>query len=270
VKLEKILAQFPSARHYVGGTGLDLSSSLPPEVKQKVADYSLYDIDYGVGFLSRGCPRRCKFCVVPEKEGDWRQAASIGDIVNPKSNFIVLLDNNFLADRDWAIAQMREMQERDLVVNFSQGLDIRFVDQEIALALSGVQHTNTRNTYKQVTFAFDHIGIERQVRDGVAMLHHAGVKNLQFFVLVGFNSTFEEDMERVEILRDLDKTRGCHVDPYIMVYRDPISGKKKSKVDRRLHHFARWVNARLWRSVMWDEYEPWVRERNEYFRNKEI
>lgn len=49
----------------VGGTGWDLKKRLPPEIENMKPDDTLYGIDYGMGFTSRGCIRNCKFCVVP-------------------------------------------------------------------------------------------------------------------------------------------------------------------------------------------------------------
>jgi hypothetical protein len=239
----------------LGGTGVDLHAGLPGEVERMRPDYDLYGIDYGMGFLTRGCPRWCSFCIVPRKEGAPRVVAGLDDLVNPRSDFVVLLDNNFLALGDWTLAALDEMAERALTVNFSQGLDIRLVTPEVARALAAVNFRNTRNTDRRLTFAFDHVGIEAQFREGVTRLVKAGIKTryLQAFVLCGFASTFEEDMHRVRVLQ------GLGIDPYVMVYRDPESGEKNP--DLRLKHFSRWVNARLWRSVPWGEYEPWLRDR---------
>ena len=77
-----------------GGTGWRLKRTLPPEVETCPADYSLYNLNYGIGFLSRGCTRRCPWCIVPKKEGELRQVAEVDELINPKSNHLVLLDNN--------------------------------------------------------------------------------------------------------------------------------------------------------------------------------
>ncbi|MCP4641998.1 MAG: hypothetical protein GY851_16265 [bacterium] len=256
---EALAQRYPTVER--GGTGFGLDNALPAEVEAICPDYNLYDIDYGMGFLTRGCPRRCSFCVVPRKEGAPRVVAGLDDIINPHSNFVVLLDNNFLAMPDWALATLREMAARGLVVNFSQGLDIRLVTPEIARALAAVNFRNARNTRKRLTVAFDHVELERMFRRGVGFLMDAGIAPtyLQAYVLCGHDTTFEEDMHRVRILQDLG------IDPYVMVYRDPASGEKNP--DWRLRHFARWVNARLWRSVPWGEYRPWLRDKSNYLRS---
>ena len=53
-----------------GGTGYGLFSDLPPEIDEVFPDYSLYpDCDYAIGYITRGCPNHCRWCVVPHKEG---------------------------------------------------------------------------------------------------------------------------------------------------------------------------------------------------------
>ena len=55
-----------------GGTGYDIHSMLNKEMEYMTPDYSIYpsvDKKTAYGFLTRGCPNRCKWCVVPRKEG---------------------------------------------------------------------------------------------------------------------------------------------------------------------------------------------------------
>ena len=53
-----------------GGTGYDLDNKLPPEIENIYPDYSLYNIkNTAYGFLTRGCPRNCPFCIVGKEEG---------------------------------------------------------------------------------------------------------------------------------------------------------------------------------------------------------
>ena len=80
-----------------GGTGYGLfHDQLPNEIEHMMPDYSLYDIeDEAHGFLTRGCPRGCKFCIVGKKEGFksrkvanleefWRGGGKICKIVRPE------------------------------------------------------------------------------------------------------------------------------------------------------------------------------------------
>ena len=236
---------YPNA--IIGGSGWDLYASLPIEIEQMKPDYALYDISYGMGYTSRGCIRKCDVCVVPRKEGTIRSIGTISDLVNPRTDFVILLDNNFLASPD-CLDRIQEIEDLKLIVNFSQGLDIRLVNDENAARLARIRFTNLHRTRSTLYFAFDHVGIEGHVREGVATLIKHGIKPWQiaFYILCGYNSSFEEDVYRVNLLR------GLGVAPFVMVY---------NKGDRRLRHFARWVNRILYRQCTWDDYIAWEKAR---------
>jgi hypothetical protein len=233
----------------IGGTGWDYTTTLPDEIEALKPDYDLYGIDYGMGFLWRGCVNKCLFCVVWRKEPEFKQAASIDALLNPRSNRLVLLDNNLTAAPN-VVDLLAEMAERRLRVNFSQGLDIRRMTPEIAAALAKVNFSNHTFTSKQVHFAWDSVGLEQAVKRGVAILKEAGIKpyRLMFYMLCGFGTTWEEDWHRFEVLREL----GC--DPYVMTYQD-LEGKAVEQ-DPRLRHFERWVNARIYKACHWEDYKP--------------
>lgn len=127
-----------------GGTGWDIHKDLPPEIESCLPDYDLYRVgdiyprlggigtkaskmrkaqvlvDAGIGFTVRGCVRSCGFCLVPKKEGQLRKVAEIKDLINPKSNVVVLLDNNFTADEN-ILEKLKEIKERNLVIDITQG-----------------------------------------------------------------------------------------------------------------------------------------------------
>ena len=80
-----------------GGTGIDMKKVLPPAIDKIVPDYSFYNYQHSIGFSQRGCRFQCEFCVVPKKEGKPMVTQTIDEIwTNRKSDFIVLLDNDFL------------------------------------------------------------------------------------------------------------------------------------------------------------------------------
>jgi len=250
-----------------GGTGWDHKKELPPEVKECEPDYDLYEIDdiypnirgimkketrlkkaetlqnMGLGYTSRGCVRDCEFCVVPKKEGKFRQTAEVKDLINPKSDVITLLDNNFTADPHM-IEKCNEIKERNLTVDISQGIDVRLLTPKKAKALSEIKHL------RSVHYAWDLMKHEKQVMKGIEILtNHIKKYKQMCFMLVGFNTTFEQDMYRFKKLVDLK------VDPYVMIY--------NKKHDIRLKHFARWVNGRIYKKCDWQEYEPWVKAKKE-------
>jgi len=215
----------------VGGTGIDLRITLPNEIDNMTPDYSLYNYPHNIGFAQRGCRFNCSFCVVPKKEGKPKSVNTIAELWTQRSSkFLVLLDNDFFGNPEWS-DRIEEINDIGLTVNFSQGLNIRIISERQAQALASVKFSNINNTSKQVTFAWDQINDEKVIKRGYQRVVDSGIKpyQMQFYVLVGYDTTPEEDMHRVMML----KGWGC--DPYVMPY---------NKSDQYQRKFARWVNSR--------------------------
>lgn len=124
-----------------GGTGYDIHSRLPEEMEYLVPDYSIYPgIDHktAYGFLTRGCPNRCKWCVVPEKEGNIHKYMDVDQIAVDGRNKLVLMDNNVLAC-EYGLQQIQKIVDKRLRVDFNQALDARLVTEEIAKLLAKVR-----------------------------------------------------------------------------------------------------------------------------------
>jgi hypothetical protein len=249
----------------IGGTGWDTNKTLPEAIEQVKPDYDLYTTDMiykrickgigtkeakmkkaeqivnaGMGFTSRGCIRNCGFCFVPKKEGSFRHVAEIKDLINPRSNVLILHDNNLTADPD-CIQKLHEIRDRGLIVDINQGCDVRLMNEGIATALAEVKHL------RSLHYAWDLMGFESQVMDGIkTLLKHVKAWRHMCFMLVGFNTSFEEDMYRYRKLDEMG------IRPYVMVYND--------KKDLRLKHFERWVNSRISKACSWEDYGPWIRD----------
>lgn len=262
-KVEKLLQVYPDAE--IGGTAWDLTKTLPDEIEACKPDYDLYTsediltrirggiakkeskirkaeeiINAGIGFTSRGCIRQCGFCFVPPKEGKLHKVGEIKDLINLRSNVIILLDNNLTADPD-CIAKLNEIRDRGLTVDITQGIDVRLMTPEIAQALSEVKHL------RSIHYAWDLMGFEEQVIDGIKLLaKYVKLWRHMCFVLTGYNTTFEEDMYRFRRLNDMG------IRPYVMPYNLKYPTKKH-------HCFARWVNGRYHTVCKFDEFEPWVK-----------
>lgn len=245
-KAENLRAAIPDLT--IGGTGWDSVERVRLDKHEAACrpDYDLYGIDYGLSRLTVGCFRRCPWCLSWKMEPEVRLADHITSIINPRSNFIVLLDDNLLV-YPLLLEQIRRSR---LAVNFNQGLDIRLVNTEVAQLLAQVDYWNFHRTKRQLHFAFDELSEERAVRRGVKYLNKQGIlpSRLMFYMLVGYEKDFEGDMERFNILR------GLGVDPFVMPYRD-IEGRQI--LTRQEHHFARWVNRRLYKVTDWGHYWPW-------------
>jgi len=226
----------------VGGTGWNLHQDLPAEIEQMQPDYSIYDYPHSIGFTMRGCRLKCSFCVVPQKEGKPKPYNTIDEIWTQRgSDFVMLLDNDFFGNPQWR-ERIAEIQQFDLRVNFSQGLNIRNLKPEQAEALASVKFSNPKKTKKQVAFAWDDPRHEKLIHKGIKIAVDAGIKTYQmmFYILIGYHSTEEQDLYRVECLRDY----GC--DPFVMPYNKENPYQKQ---------FARWVNHKAtFKSVRWMDY----------------
>jgi hypothetical protein len=226
----------------VGGTGWNLKTMLPSEIESMKPDYELYGIDYGFGFTSRGCIRNCQFCVVPRKEGNIHEVAMPKELLNPKSKELILLDNNFLASPLWREKSLQIIDQK-IKVDFTQGLDIRLVDEEKAELLAAMKHR------KRIHFAFDSLQIEKEVRHGIELLLSQGINHdrLSFYVLVNFSSTIEQDLKRIAILDEYG------VNSFVMVY-------NKANAPQKIKHLARWCNKyQTKKSCRFEDYDPSIR-----------
>ena len=243
----------------VGGPGWNPDVSLPPEINTCRPDYSLYGIDYGLGRLTAGCPSDCEYCVVPRTEGrEVKTVASIGDISNLRGDLSVLLDANILAGADWT-DHFREIQKHGGWVDFTQGLDIRMVTDLAAAEIAKLKITSLEAWKKaqqkgkrlrkgQVHFAWDRMENEQHVRYGIKLLsQYMTPDRLTFYMMVNYNTSWEEDWYRFEVLRSL------RTHPFVMLY---------GQAPEKLHHFARWVNRRIYKVCEWRDYNRF--QENQY------
>jgi len=214
-----------------GGTGYNLTSALPPEVESICPDYGLYDhSDTAYGFLTRGCPRCCKFCCVWRKEG--KQSRKVADLPDfwQGQKAIKLLDPNLLAAPD-GDDLLKQVANSDAWIDFTQGLDVRLMDEYRAALLKRCKvkmlHFAWDNPREDLTAQFQRtkewLGFDR--------------RKMTVYMLTNFNSTHAEDLYRVEALKRLG------FDPYVMIY-------DKQNAPQTTRHLARWVNnKRIFRVV---------------------
>lgn len=218
-----------------GGTGYDYPNggqSLLKEIEHIYPDYSLYpDLckDTAYGFLTRGCPRGCEFCIVGKKEGRAsRKVADLSEFWNGQKN-IVLLDPNMFACPEWK-DMSQQLSESNAYIDFSQGCDIRVMTDEKAEYLKKMK-------IKQIHFAWDRYEDKDMIVPKFGKFKEItgwDKRKMTVYILCGFNSTFEQDLERVYTLRNLGYS------PYVMIY-DKYKLKKKDPLKR----LQRWVNSRF-------------------------
>lgn len=219
-----------------GGTGYDIAKKLPSEVEACFPDYSLYpDIDYAIGFTTRGCIRKCPFCFVPQKEGALQIMGDLYDFWNGQPK-VILLDNNLTAaSMEHFEKIIKQLIKERVSVDFSQGLDIRLINEDHARMLKTVR------LLKRIHFAWDSMSYEKAVRRGIEILtRYFHPDRIAFYVLIGFDTTPSEDMYRIEILK------GLGVNPFVMPY------EQDNLYQRTL---ARWCNHKaIFKTVSWADY----------------
>ena len=235
----------PMDKTMIGGTGIDFYNRLPHEIEATPLSYSLYpDCTFHVGFSMKGCRFACKFCCVPKKEGRPYSYNSIDEILtNPKGeNRLMLLDNDFFGGSNWRV-NLERIIELKLKVCFSQGLNIRILTPDQATLLAKCKYYNIKFDQRYLSFAWDKYKDGMLIHKGIRICNDAGIpcNHMQFFVLIGFDTTPEQDYERVMTLREL----GCM--PFVMPYKRDDPYQKA---------FTRWVNNRaVFKSCSWEEYK---------------
>jgi len=159
-----------------GGTGVDLTTVLPPRIEALPPDYSIYpENDTSYGFLTRGCIRKCSFCKVPQKEGYIHQVATVDDIVQHRK--VKFFDNNILAYKDHK-SILQELISKRIRCQFNQGLDIRLIDEENSLLLSNLRYL------KEYIFAFDSWKYRKLIERKMKLLTWRKEWGFKFFIYV--------------------------------------------------------------------------------------
>lgn len=233
-----------------GGTGYgDYSVVLPSKVEHILPDYSLYGADFSLGFITRGCPNKCSWCIVPNKEGVIRSHSDVSEFIAHKD--VVLMDNNVLAI-DHGIDQIRKLIKLGVRVDFNQGIDARRVDANIARLLSQLKWLHP------VRFACDTLSQMESVQKAVTLLRWNNCTPRRYFVYV-LVKDIDDAIERIQFLKGLD------LDPFAQPYRDFSTNVEPTQEQKDL---ARWCNHKaIFKTVSWEEYKRTVEERR-IARNK--
>lgn len=216
--------------------------NLPSNIEHIYPDYSLYGItDTAYGFLTRGCPRSCSFCHVAPKEG--RASVKVADLSEfwDGQKYIQIMDPNTFACPDWKEV-CTQLIESKAYIDFNQGVDIRLLNDE---KISYLQEMKI----KSVHFAWDRYGDKDIIVPRLRKIKEAtgwGRDKVNVYVLVNFDTTIEQDVERVNTIRDLDFS------PYVQRY-----NKKLIPRGSDLNKLARWCNRRqfLWKYPSLDAFK---------------
>lgn len=213
---------------FKGGTGYGLDNKLPEEIEHIYPDYSLYPEltkNTAYGFLTRGCPRHCSFCIVGDKEG--LRSVKVADLSEWWSGqrYIKLLDPNITACPD-RLDLLRQLADSGAWVDFTQGIDARMLNDEVVEAINRVK-------VKTVHFAWDFMEQSDAVLRGLQLYRELGAvtdwRRRRVYVLTNYGTTMEENLYRIYTLRDMG------YDPFVMVYDKPNAPVEVKRLQR-------WVN----------------------------
>lgn len=229
-----------------GGTGYDIASTLPDYIEHVTPDFSIYPqvpSDTSYGFLTRGCPNKCFWCVVPKKEGHVRPYQDIETVSNGKKN-VVLMDNNFLAAGQYTHQQLDKIISLGIHVDFNQALDARLVDDSLAKKLAKVKFIHSR-----IRFGCD---THKQIQDcekAISLINKYGFKGEYFlYTKIGGSNNFQESFERINywhkrLIEHRETKKGRPIYAYAQPYRDPL--KTNHKIPLWQKDLAQWCNKRM-------------------------
>lgn len=217
-----------------GGVAYGYENKLPDEIEHQYPDYSIYSYikDTAYGFLTRGCPRGCEFCNVQAHQGKvTRKVANLKEFWSGQKK-IVLLDPNILACSEWKDL-LQQLIDSKAKIEFSQGLDIRLMTKEKAEMLNKIK-------VKMLHFAWDQYEMEtfKKLKEFRKYFKFED-RELGVYMLVNFNTTLEQDLDRIYKLRELGYT------PYVMRFKDYNCKNPKLKKGDIYNKLARWTNNKV-------------------------
>ncbi len=245
-----ILDSIPDEKKQKGGTGFfpdGNSEDLKDEIEHHMPDYNLYDeyidiktksgrskkyfsdyLDYSIGFTTRGCFRKCPFCVNKKYDKVIRHSP-VSEFLDPDRKRIYLWDDNILAYEKW-YEIFDELNQTGKPFQFRQGLDIRLFTKEKAKVLAYSKY------WGDIIFAFDNIDEKDHIIRKLELWKKYSDRQTKFFLLTGYyrqdEKDIEETFERIKILMHYQ----CL--PYIMRHENYLNSEFRSLYIQ----LARWCN----------------------------
>ena len=227
-----------------GGTGykdIPIDKTLPDEVDNMFPDYSIYpECDYAIGYLTRGCINKCRWCVVPRKEGNIRPYRKWQEIVRNDTDILVLMDNNILSC-DYGIQQLESLIGSGYRIDLNQGMDARLVNREIANILSKL------SWIRHIRFSCDQKSQIGPVQWTIDLLQKQGVRPYRVFIYLLVTADIQDAAERVEALK---KYKGINL--YAQAERNERLGVIPNKL--QLEFAQRYIYGGCYRTETWEYY----------------
>lgn len=249
--MAKVFTFTPDYGYYInadqverGGTGYDIHKTLPPEIDRLQPDYALYpqiDRKTAYGFLTRGCPNRCRWCVVPKKEGNIAPYMDADEIAVQGRTSLILMDNNILAS-GYGLQQIEKIIRRKYRVDFNQGLDARLVTDDIARMLARVKWI------KRIRFGCDTPAQIAECERAISLLDKYGYRGEYFLYCIIID--FKESIRRISHWRT-NKRVIVHAQPYREL------DNPAQVIPQWQKDMAHWADRKeLYRSCTFKDFEP--------------
>lgn len=191
-----------------GGTGFfyDKAVPLPEDVEHHMPDYHLYDewvagqitngenaagysyyLEWSIGYLTRGCFRKCKFCV-NQNYDRVSEHSPLKEFLDKKRKKICMLDDNFFGYIHWENL-LKDVVATKKMYQFKQGMDIRLLDDKKAEMLFSSKY------YGHLTFAFDNVADAELIEEKIKLARKYTAEPLKFYCFCGFDREGRWDRE---------------------------------------------------------------------------
>lgn len=227
-----------------GGTGyrdIPMDKVLPPEIDDMFPDYSIYpECDYAIGYLTRGCPNHCRWCVVPQKEGKIRPYRTWKELVRQDTDKLVLMDNNILAC-EHGIKQLKSLIGSGYRIDLNQGMDARLVTEQAADILSRL------SWIRFIRFSCDQRAQTAPVRRAVELLMGRGIRPYRIFIYLLVTDDLADASERVEALKGYKA-----INLYAQAERNERLGIMPNEMQMEFQQ--RYMYSGRYRQETWEEY----------------
>lgn len=237
-----------------GGIGYGLYYDLPEEIDRMYPDYTIYpNCDYAIGFLTRGCPNKCSWCYVPQKEGDIKPYRTWQEIVRTDTNKLTLMDNNILACPH-GIEQLRQLADTDYRIDINQATSVFQVNKDTADILARLKWQ------KYIRFSVD----QKSQIDGMYrtadLLAERGIPNSKLFIYCLITEDLEDDLKRIYAMRKLKS---------VTLYGMPYKDRRKGIMPKHWQNIMaqKYIYSGQWRKIDWEE---WKENHKFYFNKSEV
>jgi hypothetical protein len=203
--------------------GAKVRAGLVPEAEREVPDFSLLPDppEFAITYTSRGCVRKCGFCMVKNLEPEYKNRPEWPQDVPAGAKKIIFNDNNWLAKPIEAIradvVEIKKLLARGVrKIEFNQALDCRLLTEELADLIAGLPHDPLR-------FAFDGLQEDGHIQRAVERIVKRKKQTIVIYVLYNFKDSPEDFYYRTREIMKLEGKFKCHIVAFPMRYQPILS-----------------------------------------------